>query len=388
MKMRSIAAMLALSCSAALFAQETKPEPTKPAEIKPAPQAEKKETAAASTLTVGDKAPALAIEKWVKGSPVSTFEKGKVYVVEFWATWCGPCVAGMPHLTEVQSKFKSKGVTVIGVTSADPRNTLEAVEKMVKDKGDEKMGYTVAWDKERTTNEAYMQAAKQRGIPCAFVVNQDGIVAWIGHPMEMDEPLDQIVAGKFDIKAAGEEFKKRQAEEAAEMAAQEELSKVMQLARKQDFAGAVKAADEVMAKRPELAANVATIKFRLLLTGTKEYEKAYAFAREAAEKYFSKNAQALNDMAWTILDAEGVDRRDADVAMLLAKKAVELTKESDGMILDTLALAHFQKGDIQKAAEIQKKAIELVSKDGAPEDMVAEMKGRLEKFEQAAKKKE
>lgn len=380
MKTCALAMALALSISAAVIAQDEKP-----AEAKSAQSAEKTET---GLLTIGDKAPPLAIEKWVKGTPVSAFEKGKVYVVEFWATWCGPCIAGMPHLTELQAKYKNKGVTIIGVTSADPRNTLEAVEKMVESKGDEKMGYSVAWDKERTTNEAYMRAAKQRGIPCAFVVNQDGIVSWIGHPMEMDEPLDQIVNGKFDIKAAATEFKKRQEEDAAEMAAQEEMMKIMQLARKQDFSGAVKAADEVIAKHPEMAPNIATIKFRLLLTGTKEYEKAYAFAREAAEKYYSKNPMALNDIAWTILDAEGVDQRDADVAITLAKRAVELTNESDGAILDTLALAYFQKGDSRKALELQKKAVELITKAGAPEDMIDEMKERLEQFEKAANKKE
>src|SRR5262249_30052693 len=142
----------------------------------------------------------------------------KVYIVEFWATWCGPCLAAQPHLTETQAKYKDKGLTIIGMTSEDPRNTLEKVEKMVKERED-KMGYTVAWDKGRTTNKAYMDAANQNGIPCAFIVNQDGQVAYIGHPMEMDEPLEQIIAGKHDIKAAAKKFKDAQDEEKAMMAA-------------------------------------------------------------------------------------------------------------------------------------------------------------------------
>lgn len=386
MRMRAFAAILALSLSATLFAQEQKPEAAKP-------QTEKKETAPSATLTIGDKAPALNIEKWVKGSQVSSFEKGKVYVIEFWATWCGPCIAGMPHLTEVQQKFKDKGVTVIGVTSLDSRgNTLAKVEEMVKNKGDEKMGYTVAWDKERKTNEVYMQAANQGGIPCAFVVNQDGLVAWIGHPMGLDEPLEQITTGKFDIKRAAADFKKQQDEEAAETAKSkainEEVSNIVKLIRGGDHDAAMKATDEMVKKHPELAANLAPFVFQTMLTGSKEYEKAYAFAREAAEKYCSKSPEALNAMAWAILDADGVDHRDADLALTLAKKAVELTKESDGMILDTLALAHFQKGDAAKALELQKKALELVKKDNAPEEVVSDLKERLDKYEQAAKKKE
>ncbi|MEM1422742.1 MAG: TlpA disulfide reductase family protein, partial [Planctomycetota bacterium] len=68
----------------------------------------------ADELTVGDPAPALTVGQWLKGEPVDAFENGHVYVVEFWATWCGPCIAGMPHLSEVQKEYGDR-VTVIGV---------------------------------------------------------------------------------------------------------------------------------------------------------------------------------------------------------------------------------------------------------------------------------
>ena len=62
------------------------------------------------TLKVGDPAPALQLDKWLKGEPVKELEKGKIYVIECWATWCGPCIASMPHVTKMQAKFKDKGV--------------------------------------------------------------------------------------------------------------------------------------------------------------------------------------------------------------------------------------------------------------------------------------
>src|SRR5262245_13579999 len=162
---------LALSLAPAAIAQN----PAPPAKEAPAKEAPAKP---AITLKVGDKAPALAIEKWVKGAPVASFEKGKVYMIEFWATWCPPCIASMPHITELQAKHKEQGFTVIGVTSVDKRgNSLEAVEKMVGDKGDAGMGYTIAWDKERTTSDAFMQAAGRNGIPCSFLIDRDGNIA-------------------------------------------------------------------------------------------------------------------------------------------------------------------------------------------------------------------
>jgi thiol-disulfide isomerase/thioredoxin len=68
----------------------------------------------AGELKLGDPAPALKVSKFVKGSPVTKFEPGKFYVVEFWATWCGPCKTSIPHLTEMAKKYKD--VQFVGVS--------------------------------------------------------------------------------------------------------------------------------------------------------------------------------------------------------------------------------------------------------------------------------
>ncbi len=106
-----------LTAAVPAFAQEKSDKPMTKA---PAP--------AKATLSAGDAAPALSVTKWLKGAPVTSFEKGHVYVVEFWATWCGPCVASMPHLSAIQKEFKDK-VTIIGVTSEDPNNTAREGRK-------------------------------------------------------------------------------------------------------------------------------------------------------------------------------------------------------------------------------------------------------------------
>src|SRR5258706_15209358 len=69
----------------------------------------------APTLFVGDPAPALAVERWLLGTPCERLERGQVYVIEFWATWCGPCIAGMAHLSALQRELGARGLHVIGV---------------------------------------------------------------------------------------------------------------------------------------------------------------------------------------------------------------------------------------------------------------------------------
>src|SRR3954447_13392666 len=70
-------------------------------------------------LSIGDPAPPVRVAKWVKGPPVPELEKGKVYVVDVWSTWCVPCLAAMPHATELQKRFREKGLVVVGVTAVD-----------------------------------------------------------------------------------------------------------------------------------------------------------------------------------------------------------------------------------------------------------------------------
>ena len=131
----------------------------------------------AQTLKVGDPAPKIEVKSFVKGEPVKGFEAGKTYVVEFWATWCGPCKTSIPHLTELQKKHPA--VTIIGVSVSEQDQGL--VKPFVDEMGD-KMAYRVAIDavpegkagNEGAMSKAWMQAAGQDGIPCAFIVAGEG----------------------------------------------------------------------------------------------------------------------------------------------------------------------------------------------------------------------
>jgi thiol-disulfide isomerase/thioredoxin len=123
-----------------------------------------------------------------------TFSPGKVYVVEFWATWCPPCRKSIPHLTELQEKYKDR-VTFVGVSQEEPG----VVKTFVGKQGDS-MDYTVAVDTVGSVSKGYMTAFRQGGIPTAFVVDAQGRVVWVGHPMDdLAGVLDQVLADTYSV---------------------------------------------------------------------------------------------------------------------------------------------------------------------------------------------
>jgi thiol-disulfide isomerase/thioredoxin len=384
---RSVSMTLAalIACSGLTFSALAQ-DGAKPADEKPAHQAKPKGFTG-KRLIVGDPAPSLSIEKWIKGEPVTSFEKGKVYVVEFWATWCGPCKASMPHITDLQKQYKGK-VTFIGVGSPGWRDTLSQAEDMVKEKGDE-MGYTVAWDKSIATddkdkddkpiilgetNEHYMKAARKNGIPCAFVIDGKGMLAWVGHPMELDYVLDDIVAGNWDYTESPIKIKEMK----------DEAGKILEDADT-DPKGAVKAIEEFEKKYPKMAPRLASAKYEIQFNA-KDYTGAFKTGEQVVDQAIEhKDAMTLNRIAWGIVGPEGnVPAKDKQaglpLAMKAAKAAVEITKEHDAAIIDTLARCYWVKGDKPKAVELQKKAIAALTKEDQ-EDTRVQLQDTLREYE-------
>lgn len=160
-------------------------------------------------LNIGDPAPAMKVAKWLKGEPVKGFEKGKVYIVEFWATWCKPCIAGMPHLSELARKYKGK-VTVSGISVMERGDNLMPRLQRFTDSMGKNMDYNVAADEGSYMRENWLTASGEYGIPCAYVVDQQGRIAWIGLPKKLDLVLPRIVSGNWDISEAAHRRKEQQ----------------------------------------------------------------------------------------------------------------------------------------------------------------------------------
>ncbi|MEI8283021.1 MAG: TlpA disulfide reductase family protein, partial [Armatimonadota bacterium] len=180
------------------------------------------------------KAPAFPVAGFVKGDKIDHLELGKMYVIEFWATWCGPCIASMPHLSDMADKYQGK-VNFVSVNTWDFRTNDPKVKeeadvhaKRVSDwvtKNNDKMRYNIVLDDAKDTiATTWMRAAGQNGIPCAMIVNEDGKIAWIGHPMSMEKPLEEVSNKTWDINAFKVKFDKQIADAKAAAEAQKKLA--------------------------------------------------------------------------------------------------------------------------------------------------------------------
>jgi len=320
-------------------------------------------TTQAATLNIGDPAPKLQVASWAQGDPVTEFKTGIVYIVEFWATWCGPCRASIPHLNQTYLKFKDKGVVVIGVDVWE--DDTSKVAPFIKEMGTN-MTYRVALDqvvageKKGKMAETWMEASGSQGIPTAFLVGKDGKIVWIGHPMTLkDSVIEQVMAGTFDVKKAAEEKQKAEAKQTEIMKHAKNLDAAVK-AKEWDKADAALTEIEKLVGE-EAKGQVDATRLKILM-GKGDSKGVSKLAASIADR-FKDNPQAQNSIAWDLATDKGLKERDLDLAAKLAQRAVDLTKGEDPAFLDTQARIFFMQGKKDKAIEIETKALGVAKDD-------------------------
>jgi thiol-disulfide isomerase/thioredoxin len=120
---------------------------------------------------IGAVAPEISAKDWLNASAAPTLAalRGQVVLVEFWATWCGPCIQSIPHLNALQKKYADRGFKLVSLTEQD-RNGIESFTRRTP------MNYLIG-----TEGEATFDRYGVSGIPAAFVVDKTGKIAWEGN---------------------------------------------------------------------------------------------------------------------------------------------------------------------------------------------------------------
>ncbi|MEQ1906927.1 MAG: redoxin domain-containing protein [Pirellulaceae bacterium] len=380
-------------------------------------------------LTIGSKAPKLDIENWVSDGngafkKVTEFESGKVYVVEFWATWCGPCIASMPHLAETQKKYADKGVQLISVSDEDLDTVKEFLQGEVSGEGEADgmtyakltSAYCLTADEDRSVHKDYMEAANQNGIPTCFIVGKDGVIEWIGHPMEMDKPLASVVNGNWDREVA-------KAEIIAEQKRNELMKQISLAMRAGDTDKALQVIDDGLkenADQEETVSFLKSVRVRVqafpamqkiregevdaglkmlaelkqdlkgderdsiseielgLLMESQKFDEAAPILEEIASSA-KPDPMKLNQITWTIYEM-AADEKDFNpkllaAAITAAAKAASVAPD-DGAILDTYAHLLHRSGKLDEAIEVQTRA---VKNPGGSDDEIKAFLDQLKK---------
>jgi len=317
-----------------------------------------------ATVGIGDPAPTLQTGRWIQGDPVKGFETNKVYVVEFWATWCAPCARAVPHLNDLHLKFRDKNLIVIGQNIAEYGDDAEErVERFVEGMGD-RMSYRIALD-DRTEDKkgamrvSWMEAASERGIPTAFVVNKEGLIVWRGYPTTLtDSVVEEVLRGEFDVAGYANSYAKSKAKNDAYYNSDDYQGR-KRLYRAMDD-GDWDAAEAALASLQKALADgqlrlFDTARLEILL-GREDFTGACEFAESLRSKG-DDDEDFLNTVAWLLSKSNPPDQRCLEIALEVAQRANRLAQGKSAHILDTLARVQFLLGDRQEAVSTQERAL-------------------------------
>ena len=140
----------------------------------------------------GRDAPGFKLGDWINGDLLVEDFEGKVVIVDFWATWCGPCVASIPHMNGIANRFRDDLVAV-GISNEKPGTVQNFMRKT-------RMDYAVAVDQ----GARMQKAVGVRSIPHVIVISSDWVVRWQGNPLYLKaSTLEQIIAADRALSGGG-----------------------------------------------------------------------------------------------------------------------------------------------------------------------------------------
>ena len=292
-----------------------------------------------------------SLASWVKGTPITSFTPGKVYVFEFFSTSCSHCKEFAELITRLARTYGAQGAEFIAITDEE----APIVKAWLAQPGKlNEVPYSVVSDPDRSAMITLQNGTFRNFNPRFFVI-KNGIVQWFGHPKEAEEPIAKVVAGTWDpetVRAAA-------ITDSTVSRGKDLLDRVARECDKSgDWTPMFAALDAVRAAIPERAGQYDAQRFVIMIGLGDMPDAGYEFGRRIAKEY-AQDMPTTRSLARAILNSPYAKRRDVDFAMELAVTADTLAKGEDARAADTLGLAWFSKGNREKAIENAERAVKL-----------------------------
>ena len=136
-----------------------------------------------------DPAKPISIYQWLNGVPPIDSIIGRTIILDFWATWCGPCVKSIPHVNELVDSFACDTVLFISISKENPKVVKKFLEKNT-------LKSYVGIDNNGLTNKNY----KIKSIPKIFIIDSYGYIVWEGHPAALSSKLLKFIIDKKHVR--------------------------------------------------------------------------------------------------------------------------------------------------------------------------------------------
>lgn len=266
-------------------------------------------------------------------TPVTELGGGRIYVFEFWATWCAPCIAKFDEIADLQREHADDGVTVIGLTEEPLPLVVRFLRRTHAGTGMthfERTDYMMGVDPDGSVLAQVIPSDLRNVRPMAGIVDREGMLAYVGIPgEEMEDALKQIIAGTWDARAFAEESARR---------------------------GAVQKQQERILEEEDWAA------VRASFWDSEEFLARVAFAIA-----FNYGGQ--------------IENADQVFAEQAANRAIELTDGRSIFAHHALAKVYWNAGEKALALATQQRAVELIEALDEPYPNEGYIRGQLKQYE-------
>ena len=146
-------------------------------------------------LAVGNKAPEINVTKYIENIPQDKSVKGKYILLEFWATWCAPCLGAVPHLNNLKEKYKKReDILFLSMTYEEPDKVLKTLKRV-------RFKTCVVTDQSEVTFKNFgVERDKTISVPRTILIDNKGNVKWIGNPYQLTDSLFDSFVNEKTIK--------------------------------------------------------------------------------------------------------------------------------------------------------------------------------------------